>query len=202
MAFLLIHRLYRLRRDAIFFHAASIDIGGAGVMLIGPKGAGKSTTSLALAARGVPLLGDEIACWIPATGMLEPFLRPVGIKPGPGSMAVTAALQSAARHPVTEVLRIDVETFMPVTRGAAVPLKAVMFLDGFHSEPSLQRISPGREELALLQPVTSSLVNAPRGRRVLQLAHLVSTTAVFRLRLGQADDTAEFLTAHLGDYLA
>src|SRR5437773_139224 len=54
-------RLLRVRGDAIFFHASAVGIGGEGTMFVGPKGGGKSTTSLALAARGHNLLSDETA---------------------------------------------------------------------------------------------------------------------------------------------
>ncbi len=202
VAFLLIHRVYRLRRDAIFFHAASVALNGSGVMLIGPKGAGKSTTSLALAARGVPLLGDEIACWLPETGMIEPFLRPVGVKPGPRCEAVTAALHGIGRVPDQEVVRIDADRFLTLAPPASVPLRAVIFLAPFAEQPSLRRLEGGRDQIGAMQPVTSSLVNAPRGRRVLELARLIATTTILELSPGTPDDTADYLIRDLGEYLA
>src|SRR5262249_26435398 len=68
-------RMLRMRSDALFFHAASAAISGRGALFIGPKGTGKSTTVLALAARGHGFLGDETACYLPASGEILPFRR-------------------------------------------------------------------------------------------------------------------------------
>ena len=91
VALLILHRIYRLRRDAIFFHAATIDLGGRGLMIIGSKGMGKSTTALALASRGHVLLGDETACYVPATGGSS---RSAGLS---ASSPVRAAVPSTKR---------------------------------------------------------------------------------------------------------
>jgi serine kinase of HPr protein (carbohydrate metabolism regulator) len=56
-------------------HGASLQIGAAGVVLVGASHSGKTTTSLHLAARGHTLLGDEIALIRLATGAAGP-LRP------------------------------------------------------------------------------------------------------------------------------
>lgn len=58
---LVFSRLIRLQPRLLFFHAGSIGIRGQGVLIVGPKGSGKTTLSLALAARGHEFLGDEMA---------------------------------------------------------------------------------------------------------------------------------------------
>jgi len=194
---LLLHRIYRLRRDAIFFHASSLDLAGKGVIFIGPKGAGKSTTALALAARNVPLLGDEIACYRPADGMLEPFRRPVGIKPGPRASGVDRSLHALAMEPVNDVLRIDARRLFEA-EAAVVPLQIIVFLDPFAPEPCLTRVETTRDELALLQPVVSSLVSAPRTQRVFQMARMLSSAIIYRLSPGNPDATAELICRTLG----
>jgi hypothetical protein len=193
---LLLHRIYRLRRDAIFFHASSLDLGGQGVIFVGPKGAGKSTTALALATRNIPLLGDEIACYRPADGMLEPFRRPVGIKPGPRAAGVERSLRALALEPVDDVLRIDARRLF-ATEPAIVPLKFVVFLDPFAQEPSLTRVENTRDALASLQPVVSSLVSAPRTLRVFQMARMLSSAIIYRLSPGNPDATAELICREL-----
>src|SRR5262249_8704279 len=47
-----VNRVLRLQRELLFFHAASIGIAGRGAMIVGPKASGKTTTAMALAARG------------------------------------------------------------------------------------------------------------------------------------------------------
>ena len=193
VALLLFHRLLRLRRDAIFFHAASLAVGGQGVMLVGRKGAGKSTTALALVARGHGFLGDETAGYLPATGELLPMRRPVGIKPGPRARMVDQALSRRGRDPDREgTLRLDLEDLMPVPAPPAVTLSAILFLSGFGACPEIARIEPTREELAELQPIVGSLVNASPTRRVFEMTRMLSRARVFRLAPGGSPEaTAE-----------
>ena len=48
------------RRGVLVLHGAAIDVGGRAVVLLGEKGAGKSTTAATLLARGHRLLADDL----------------------------------------------------------------------------------------------------------------------------------------------
>lgn len=199
VALFLFQRLMRLREDAIFFHASSVDLRGAGAIFVGPKGSGKSTIALALAARGHGLLGDENACYLPAVGDLLPFRRPVGVKPGPRARAVTEALERIGRDADREgPMRLDSETLLPGPPPGPVPLRFVVFLDGFSPEPRLSRTEPGRRELGRMQPVGSSLINASSALRVFQMARLLAAARVYRLSPGAPDTTADLIEEVLG----
>lgn len=50
----------RTRSDCVAFHAGCVEIAGRGVLLLGEKGSGKSTLTLALAFQGGRYLGDEV----------------------------------------------------------------------------------------------------------------------------------------------
>jgi hypothetical protein len=196
IALLLLQRLMRSREDAIFFHAATASVRGAGLMLVGPKGAGKSTLVLALAARGHGLLGDENACYLPATRVLVPFRRPVGVKPGPRSRLVEAALAARGRSPERDgMMRVPVPELFPGEEPAPAPLRALVFLEGFAAVPALRRLTPARGELARLQPVASSMLNAAHTRRVFEMARLLAHCSVWALTAGAPDETAEALEA-------
>ncbi len=187
-------RMLGLRRDALFFHAASLSLGGKGVLLVGPKGSGKTTLALALACRGHGFLGDETACYLPATGELLPFRRPVGLKPGPQAAAVAASL--ARLRPAADeegLVRIAVEKLLGPSTAAPARLAALVFLRGFGSEPVLEPVTAGRGELADLQPLASSLVNAPASQRVFAMVRLVGGASCYRLTAGDADSTARKL---------
>jgi hypothetical protein len=195
----LFQRLMRLRSDAVFFHASTVALHGRGLMFVGHKGAGKSTLALALAARGVPLLGDENACYLPERRELQPVLRPLGVKPGPRSRRVRAALERLGRDPDREgPLRIPAEALFPDNHPAPAPLHAVVFLGPFAAEPRLSPVEAGRDELADLQPVGSSLVNAPAARRVFEMARLLSAAETYRLQPGDPDATADLVYTHFG----
>jgi HPr serine kinase-like protein len=198
VSLLLLQRLMRLRQDAIFFHAATVEVYGAGVMLVGPKGAGKSTLALALATRGHGFLGDEHACYLPARGELVPFPRPLGVKPGPRARTAQQALDRAGRDPEREgMMRVPAEDLLTQPAPGPVPLRAVVFLRGFGEAAQLLPVEPGREELAALQPVGSSFANAASTERVFQLVRMLSATRVFHLRAGSPDDTAALLESAL-----
>ena len=188
-------RLLRLRSDAIFFHASALGIYGEGTIFVGPGGAGKSTTSLALAARGHNFLSDEVAGYLPETGELIAFRRPVGIKPGPRATSVERSLTPAVAERIARdgFIRVDIDSLFRVDVPHPVPLRRVIFLRGFADHPRLERISPGRREIVELQPLMSSFLNAPHSRRVFELTRLLSSAKVYQLRLGEPDATAEYL---------
>jgi len=198
LSILILHRVFRLRSDAIFFHAAAVGIGGRGVLIVGPKGRGKSTTSLALASRGHDLLGDETACYVPARRELVPVLRPVGIKPGPSARAVEAVLGAAGTRG-EPILRLDVRFVFPgLPEPRPLPLFAILFLEPFASRPVLEPVGASTADIARLQPVSSSLVNAPKARRVFELGRMLAVSRVFRLAPGDPDDTAALVERTLG----
>lgn len=199
IGFLLLHRIYRMRTDAIFFHAATVEISGRGVMLVGAKGAGKSTTALALAVRGHALLGDEVACYTPATRELVPFLRPVGIKPGVRSRKVHEALVAAGMEPGENIVRVNVQRFMSVAEPRPVPLAAIIFLEPFEASPRLETSQASIADVGRLQPSAGSLVSAPAALRTMQMARMLSSAKIFRLSPADPDETAVLVERVIGD---
>jgi hypothetical protein len=188
----LLYHLLRLRDDVIFFHAAAVAIHGEGTIFIGPKEAGKSTTALALTARGHTLLSDEFAGYVPASGTVIPFLRPVGIRPGPRSARVHDGLGSDRRQEIEHsgFVRVGVDTLFDVPSAEPVPLRRVVYLAPFENEPRLERIDPGRHEVAMAQPILSSFINSPHSKRVFEVVRMLSSARVYRLHPGQPDETA------------
>jgi hypothetical protein len=59
-------------------HAAALDISGRALVLCGPSGAGKTTLTLALAARGYRILSEEIV-WIGPSADVRGLPRPIHI---------------------------------------------------------------------------------------------------------------------------
>ncbi len=188
-------RLLRTRPDAIFFHASSLGIFGEGTIFAGRTGGGKSTTSVALAARGHNFLSDEIACYVPATGMLHPYRRPVGIRPGPRAGALNRALppEAAAKIERDGFVRLEIHKLLAVEPARPFPLRRVVFLRGFADKPSLTRIAPGRAEIVEIQPLMSSFLNESHSRRVFELTRLLSRAKVYALNPGEPDETARYL---------
>jgi hypothetical protein len=188
-------QLQRSREDVIFLHAGSVAIDGRGILFIGPKGAGKSTTVMGLAARGHRFLGDECGAYVPDSRSLLPFRRPVGIKPGPRPRRVAMTLPQAQRVVSGEgFVRVALEELLDIgASDEAVALDSVVFLRGFRDEPQLTAIVPAREDVAAVQPIAGSLINAARTKRVFQLLDMLAHARVFELHPGDPDQTSEYL---------
>jgi hypothetical protein len=198
-----VNRVLRLQKDIVFFHAAAVVVGTRGVLLIGPKGAGKTTLSLALGSQGHGFLGDELVGVRPETGALVPVRRSVTIKSGPAARGVRRALARAA---TTAEMFPDgaPRRRLPASRlvaGVAPPsdrrLDAIVFLAPFAPTPGVERVAASRELVRRLSPLACSLWAVSPARRAAQLAALVARSACYLVRPADPDDTASLLARTL-----
>lgn len=60
------------RRKMFLLHASAVSVDNAGIVLMGDKGAGKSTTATTLLLQGHKLIADDIAAFDATTGLLQP----------------------------------------------------------------------------------------------------------------------------------
>lgn len=195
---LAMNRLFRLQRGLLFLHAGSVGIGGQGLLLIGPKGAGKTTLSLALAARGHAFLGDEIAGVRIASLELVPLRRSLAVRDGPRAGAVGEALdrEAAPYEPFpdgSQRRRAYADQLFPGGAVSALPLRRVIFLRGFAPEPSLEKVTPGREHLAMLTPLGATLWGMPAFSRTRDLLKIITEVPCALLHPGPPELTAELL---------
>lgn len=196
---LAVNRLLRLQHDVVFFHAAATLAGQRGVLLMGPKGSGKTTLSLALAALGHSFLGDELIGIRLPSDELVPVRRSATIKPGPAAAAVTAAL--AGVPTVTEQFpdgsvrrRVPASRlFSQGTTGAPHRLAAIIFLEPFAATPRIARLDPTRADIGRLTPLASSLWGFAPERRAMDLASLLTRIPCYLLRPGHPDQTAPLI---------
>ena len=72
------------RRGRLVLHGSAVDVGGRAVVLLGEKGAGKSTTAAALLARGHALLTDDLVALAARPGGGSD--GPPAVAPGPTQM--------------------------------------------------------------------------------------------------------------------
>ena len=186
---------FGLRHDAILFHAAAVIVNGKGFMLAGPRYSGKSTLSLALAARGHHFLSDEIAWYVPSTRKLIAFRRPVGVRDGIRSAAIDARMQEMADHGFDwhDSRRLPVDALVPQESEKTAPLECVVFLKGFETQPRIVGLRASMEHLPLLQPIPVSMLNASPARRMMEMIRLVSSVRMYDLYPGHPDETAALL---------
>jgi hypothetical protein len=193
-----LNRLLRLQRDVLFFHAGSASIGGNGLLLVGPKGSGKTTLSITLAARGHGFLGDEVGAVHVGDGRLLPFRRAAAIREGIRARALDRRLASQRFPSETfpdgslRTLASVAELFphAPVTEAR---LSRVFFLRGFAPHPRAEPFEFGREHVPLLTPLGSTLWGQASGLRLLQLARLLAAARCYHLEAGLPDETADLL---------
>jgi hypothetical protein len=195
---LAVHRLLRLQRDLVVFHAASAGIDGRGVLLVGPKGSGKTTMSLTLASRGHAFLGDEMAALRLPSVELVPVRRAVSIRPGPQSARVNAALHGSGHvgEPFpdgTLRVRTSIDDLFPGNAAGPVPLSIIAFLRERQAIPRLARLRPEREHLRLLNPLRSSLWHMRPAARAIRLLGILPKARCFWLDAGEPDATADLL---------
>jgi hypothetical protein len=201
---LAVSRLIRLQRRHLFLHAASVGVGPAGILLVGPKGAGKTTLSLALAARGQAFLGDEIAGVRLDSLEVVPLRRSLAVRAGPRARAVSEALDRCAA-PVeiypdgSERLRAQPGDLFPAANGVALPLKALVFLEGFGREPLVQELEPGRDEIRRLTPMGATLWGMAPARRAFDMMSMLSRSRCYRMLLGGPEESAARLESLVED---
>ncbi len=66
----------------VVLHAAGVALDGAGAIISGPSGAGKTTLTAALVRAGFGYLTDEALAIDPGSGLLQPYPKALSIKKG------------------------------------------------------------------------------------------------------------------------
>ncbi|MDH5283367.1 MAG: hypothetical protein OEW80_05740, partial [Gemmatimonadota bacterium] len=176
----------------------SIGIRGHGLLLVGPKGSGKTTISLALAARGHDFLGDEMAGVRVGSLELVPVRRSLAVRDGARARDVGLALErvGAPYEPFpdgTERRRAYAAELFPGRAAPATPLRDIVFLQGFGPRPRLQTAPAGREQLGRLTPLGATMWGANPLRRARDLFSIVTRTRCWTLEAGDPDETAVLL---------
>jgi len=184
-----VHHVMRLQPDVLFLHAASLVVGGRGILLCGNKAHGKSTLALALAARGHGFLGDEIAAIHARTGTSLPFRRTVSIREGPQDDRVKAFL--ARREPDRETLadgstrvRVRMSEVFPDAPAPRASLSDALFLCGFSERPRAEAFEFSTNDLHRLGPLQATFTGRPAGGRALELLKLFAQVRCYRIWVG------------------
>jgi hypothetical protein len=195
---LAVHRLLRLQRDMLFFHAAAIAVSGDGLLLVGDKAAGKTTTSLFLAARGHQLLSDEVGAVRSSSTEVVPFRRALSIREGPLPETVRDRLRQGYFSwervlDGTTRLRVPIGSLFPLDPAPRIPLRCIFFLRGFADAPAVHRCLPERKHVSWLRVLGCCLYGASHKKKVLQLLTVLSSCRVYELTAGPPKETAHLV---------
>jgi len=194
------------QENVLFLHGASVGVAGAGALLIGPSGGGKSTLALALAWRGHAFLGDDVAAVRLATGEVLPFPKSAGLREGPLARLLDERLRAsrhvlaASRQGVPRTL-VRVGDLFPTSVGGPLPLRFAFLLDGFADRATITAYRPQLSDLKRLQSVvtdTSSDWGISPGRDLmnyLTVVNLLSRLQCHLVQLGSPEETASLIEA-------
>lgn len=107
-------------------HAGAVAHAGRAWLLAGPSGAGKTTLTLALLARGFLLLSDDFAPLELSTGLVHPFPKSLGVREGPGHEMAARLTERRGRA------TLRASDWEP----APLPLGGVLLFDGRDAAPA------------------------------------------------------------------
>jgi HPr kinase/phosphorylase len=193
----------RLTERSIYaFHAATVSHRGQVVMLGGPSGAGKTTLALALAARGLGLLSDELALSLPDGRTIAPFPRRAMVRAGTidlvAELAFLGQREPIGVEPRWPVGPEDLEKAFGRRPADAGPLGHVVLVEpGDPGGPSaLDEIGTGlaAAELLHLTPAAATELELVMDR----LGELLRGVRCARLRRGTLESSLHLLDAWLG----
>jgi hypothetical protein len=201
------------QRDLLFVHAASVNIHGTGVLLMGPAASGKTTVAFALASRGHPLLGEEMAGIRLGSEEVVPIRRTAGIRRGPRARAVAERLEG--RHWETEILQEGTERMLvragelfPDTGVAPTRLGCAFYLRRLANRVAVERFSPSMTHRVFWQRLSEDAIavsGASPGRRLMRLftlMELLSRRRCYFLDVGPPEETAALVEQTVGDEAA
>ena len=137
-----------LHRRLVFVHAGSVAINDRALLLVGPSGAGKTSTVSTLLTCGASYLSDEVALLDPGTGAVLSFHLPMAIKPGTARAAGTLP----PGREITSQGRVSFR--LPLRLAREAPLRTVVFLERGDT-PRLRDLSRAEALLRLARQASS-----------------------------------------------
>lgn len=184
-----------IRKDKSFtsLHGAAICSDGVVAAVIGDSTAGKTTTAIACARRGMRFLSDERVLLHKRTVM--PFLRTMNIRSGGLRLLATDQVDDLCGSSAGLRSHIDsdwenvsiVDLFGSQAIAAPGPLQAVFLLSEFRETPIAQEITPLQTMPALMRWLDCQESGFARIERVLDILKGVKC---YRLYPGKPDATA------------
>lgn len=187
------------RRGSLLLHAGgSAAQSGRTVVVHGASGAGKTTLTTALVQAGLAYVTDETVCLDPNTLFIEPFPKPLTVKPGSQELLAHLA------PPPEEVSEGSGNWQLPPERLGGPPLPdtdlrpaVIVFpdVDPDRSDVQATPVSPARAAFVLGEQ--SSAMWAIEPRPLAAIARLVTTVPAFQVSYGNAFDAAPIIINEL-----
>lgn len=158
-------------------HAASVDVGGQGLLLAAPGTFGKTTLGGAFLREGFRLLSDDVACCTVTDGPT--------VFPGPALLRLRPDVFEAVEFPGTRVADRTISkvslTFDGPQRGDGrpIPLRGIVLLHKTEGDLTLAPVAPHEAVRDVL--VLTSNVLLDQAQAFADVTALVNSTPVWRL---------------------
>lgn len=168
-------------------HAGSVGAGGAGVLLAGRGGSGKSTTALACAWSGMHYVSDDY-CLLETAGSDRVHSVFNTGKLDAHSLALLPQYRALAADQVVdagEKAMIFLKDAMPDRMAAALPVHAVLLPQPSGRDRTRVRSASPGEALRALAPSTIFQLSGAGGLALKELGDLVRRVACYRLDLSR-----------------
>jgi hypothetical protein len=171
----------------VVFHGAALTKDEAAILCAGRSGAGKTTLAVALARRGWALASDDVAPIDLATGLVQPFPKPLGVRQPdlwePDALTWGAPWPLPASGPVL----VPADRFAR-RREPFLPNRLFFVEYDPGSEPLSEPIGAGRAAALSIEYVREGGEDAVRA-----LARLCRNAPARRLRYRNSDEAVEMV---------
>jgi hypothetical protein len=185
----LVIQVQRRRPDLFFAHSAVVERGGWAVLLVGPSGIGKSTTTWALTHHGFRYVSDELAPIEPGGLRVHPFARALRVKAEPpASFPLPAQAMRTDR-----TIHVPLDAVPGGLCKKSLPLGPVIFLDRSPraAAPAIRPLSAAEATARLLSNALNPLAHHRGG---MDAAAVIARGApCLSLDLGELDATCRLV---------
>jgi hypothetical protein len=171
----------RKRSDSAALHAATVELGGHGVLLAGSKGSGKSTLALSLVNEGARYFGDEIAFVRYEDATLDAFPKAVTLKEGSFSLFPEVTTYN---DPVRGRIRYH-RPLSAVQAGHRARIDLIVFPCWSPEQENASIDEVPAAEVAL-ELIRASFGGLERDRRMLSLVRRLAQVPAYRIEYGDA----------------
>jgi hypothetical protein len=182
------------QRGHLALHASAVQIGSGALAIVGPHGAGKSTTAAALVTRRLPLITDDVlhvrrtSCgWV-----AEPYAPGLRLWPDAVSMVLGEGASLPRLTPTWDKRVLNVDGINLTAATEPVTVRAILFIDGDQASDASSFVALGAAETVVRLAAHSSashlLDESARAREFHALVDLVrSIRSVQAVTKGGAD---------------
>lgn len=142
-------------RGQVCLHASAVAVDGQAALLVGPMGAGKSSTALAFAQLGAALLSDDVSVLIDTGGVfvVQPGYPGLRLWPETAQALLGQHVELPRIVPAWDKRRVDLDAAGLRFQPHPTPIAAIYLLNERSDEssaPSIANLAPGAALLRLV----------------------------------------------------